>query len=304
MSVSSAHHQILTLLLSLTPAIGHAQTAVANHNLALHTGPSSKTTVLANLAPQDEMTLIVGTPTHGYYEVRLPNGGLGWAYGKYISIDTSGTGSSRGGPSSGASGQPPEGGPPETYRGCDLEGTATSEKFRALNVLKNRITQPGSADIDRGATLNAILAPGSDSTRWSETKGASVVAYVAEVKHGAVETVNCGDSLQPYEDTHIELVGQAADAGVKNPVIAEVTPRWRDYMKGKSHDWSTPTLRATLRHHWVRFTGWLMKDFQHAGQADNTNPGGVGAGNWRATAWEIHPITDFKLCPNDSPAGC
>jgi hypothetical protein len=34
-------------------------------------------------------------------------------------------------------------------------------------------------------------------------------------------------------------------------------------------------------------------DSQHANAAENTNPG--GANNWRATAWEIHPVTDIQI---------
>lgn len=293
------HHMALGVLLMILPATGNAQTAVAIRSVNLHKGPSSKHAVIGHLAPPDEMTLIAATATNGYYNVRLPDGAQGWVYGKYIAIDTS-----RADSSGGVSPVPPveTGGPLEVYRGCDFQGTAASAKFRALNVLKNRITRPGASDVDQRATVDAVLAPGADETRWNESKGASVVAYVADVKHGAVETVNCGDSQEQYEDTHIELVSQAADAGNKHPMIAEVTPRWREYMSGQGQDWSTPTLTTTLRHHWMRFTGWLMNDFQHAPQADNTNPG--GSGNWRGSVWEIHPITDIKPCPNDSPNGC
>ena len=36
-------------------------------------------------------------------------------------------------------------------------------------------------------------------------------------------------------------------------------------------------------------------DEQHQGDAENTD---VGAGNnWRATAWEIHPVTDIRAVP-------
>jgi hypothetical protein len=36
-----------------------------------------------------------------------------------------------------------------------------------------------------------------------------------------------------------------------------------------------------------------MFDFEHVHEAENTNPGGVR--NWRATCWEIHPVTGFKI---------
>jgi hypothetical protein len=40
-------------------------------------------------------------------------------------------------------------------------------------------------------------------------------------------------------------------------------------------------------------SGWMTFDSQHANAAENTKPG--GANNWRATAWEIHPVTDIQI---------
>ena len=36
-----------------------------------------------------------------------------------------------------------------------------------------------------------------------------------------------------------------------------------------------------------------MFDTMHLNQAENTNPGGDK--NWRATCWEIHPVTAIKV---------
>jgi uncharacterized protein YgiM (DUF1202 family) len=274
----------------LVPHILAAQTAVVARNVNLRKGHSSQTGVVRLLTPPDELILITLTATDGYYHVRLPDGVKGWVWGHNISIDTAEI----------APAAP--GGPPESYHGCDLEGTATSAKFKTLNKLKNRITKPAANALDPTATIDAILAPGPDLTRWNESQGASIVVYVAEVKRGADETVNCGETEEIEEDTHIELVAKVSDAGQKKPMIAEVTPRWREYVSTQGMDWTTPTLKTSLRHKWVRFTGWLMSDFAHAPQAENTNPG--GAHNWRGTVWEIHPITEIKVCPNNSPVGC
>ena len=40
---------------------------------------------------------------------------------------------------------------------------------------------------------------------------------------------------------------------------------------------------------WVRIRGWMLFDVEHQNQSKNTAPGRER--NWRATAWEIHPIT-------------
>jgi hypothetical protein len=50
---------------------------------------------------------------------------------------------------------------------------------------------------------------------------------------------------------------------------------------------------------WVEFTGWLMFDTMHVDGAENTNPGDPM--NWRATCWEIHPVTSFKVLANPPP---
>jgi hypothetical protein len=64
-------------------------------------------------------------------------------------------------------------------------------------------------------------------------------------------------------------------------------------MKAEGVDWSTKALRSKLLGRWVTFTGWMLFDEEHASQAENTNPGRPR--NWRATAWEIHPVTQIVV---------
>jgi hypothetical protein len=80
-------------------------------------------------------------------------------------------------------------------------------------------------------------------------------------------------------------------------VIVEVTPPMRDRARARGVDWSVDALRAKLVGRHVRFTGWLLFDSEHADEAENTNPG--GRDNWRATAWEIHPVTDIVVAGED-----
>lgn len=63
--------------------------------------------------------------------------------------------------------------------------------------------------------------------------------------------------------------------------------------KEKGADWSTATLRKTIKGKTVRVTGWLFFDQNHADEAENTTPGREK--NWRATAWEVHPVTDIQI---------
>jgi len=76
-------------------------------------------------------------------------------------------------------------------------------------------------------------------------------------------------------------------------VILEVTPNLRDWATQQGIDWSEQTLQAQLTGHWVEFEGWLYFDVGHAEESENTHP--HTAENWRATAWEIHPITKIRI---------
>lgn len=174
---------------------------------------------------------------------------------------------------------------------------------RLANRLKNRVTFPSPSDIDSRATLAALLEQDDDEDRWDQARGASVVGFVAAVKATGAESVNCGETNRTYTDTHIDIVLSQGDAGdLSRHVVVEVTPRWRAYMETQGENWSSTALRQRLRRRWVRFTGWLFWDFHHRGEARNTNPNGSNI--WRATAWEIHPVTEIRVCPNNSAQGC
>src|SRR5713226_2917472 len=179
------------------------------------------------------------------------------------------------------------------FDGCPPEGSAHSERIRRLNDLKNRGAAPGDSDIDSSVTLAALLAPGDDRARWDEGKAAEVSGYVFRVKSGGKETTNCGATDPPDEDTHIELVLSPDDSAKSRRVIVEVTPRWRAAMQAQGEDWSTSALKATIEGHWVRIRGWLFFDAEHWNQSENTAPGNPS--DWRATAWEIHPITRIEV---------
>jgi hypothetical protein len=175
---------------------------------------------------------------------------------------------------------------------CGLAGSATGTPGKTLNRHKNRWTAPEEDQIDSEVSLGAMLAPGNDTDRFDQEKGATIRGYVVNVKKGGKETCNCGAANPVDIDTHIE-VALSADAPETERVIVEVTPRIRKQMSEQGVDWTTEGLDGLCKGKWVQFTGWLLFDSMHADAAENTNPG--GARNWRATCWEIHPVTNIQV---------
>jgi uncharacterized protein YgiM (DUF1202 family) len=283
----------LALALAFVCSTASAQTAVVTRNVNLRTDPSSAATIIRLLEPPDELTILDPEMVNGYYEVRAAGGEHGWVWARNVRA-------TNGAPAA-ASAAAGRSGPPEIYRGCPLEGSAVQDHRKESNRKKNRITAPGQADIDTAVTIAALLRSGDDANRWSDARAASIVAYVVDVKKGGEETVNCGETDIRYRDTHLDVVQSPDDRRKIVRVIAEVTPRWRAYMQQQGENWSTPALKQRLQGRWVRFTGWIFWDFEHADEAEHTNAGGDR--NWRATAWEIHPITEINVCPT-TPEAC
>jgi hypothetical protein len=181
----------------------------------------------------------------------------------------------------------------ETLDGCPLDGDASSAAVRELNRLKNRFTPPDPQQIDPSVTLAVLLEPGDDRGRWSARRAAEITGYVWDVKVGGVETVNCRATDPAHRDTHIELVLDPMNGGENHRVIVEVTPRIRFLAEQRGEDWSTSALRDHFQGRWVRVRGWLLFDTEHESQSVNTAPNRPR--DWRATAWEIHPVTSLEV---------
>ncbi|HEY8188235.1 MAG TPA: hypothetical protein VIF64_19355 [Pyrinomonadaceae bacterium] len=183
---------------------------------------------------------------------------------------------------------------PKPFEGCPPEGrgkiTAThphgelSKPKQDLNLLKNRDTPPDV--IDHSVTLARILTPSEDKS-FKNLMGAEIVGYVAHVKRGeAKETCNC--SRKDIADIHIEVVLNEADKDISSKyMIVEISPRFQAELGNLA------SVKSALQGHWVKFTGWMMNDVVHRTNAKNTNPHGKNI--WRATSWEIHPVTAFKV---------
>ena len=175
-------------------------------------------------------------------------------------------------------------------RNCPSAGIALTVRARDLHRLKNRTALPQPADFDSRITLDALLQPGDDTNRWSTNRAARIQGEVIDVAYAGTEATNCFNPSR--RDIHIDIATRK-DAAKNERVVLEVTPPMREWARLQGMDWSAETLHAQLVGHWCEFEGWLYFDIGHAEEAENTAPNKPK--NWRATAWEIHPITKITV---------
>jgi len=183
----------------------------------------------------------------------------------------------------------------DVFKGCPLPGTAKSKCGGTLNRLKNRYATPTA--VNSAITLSTILAPGNDADRWSTSDAAEMTGYVASVEHGGFkESCNCG--RKDLQDIHINVVADLSQ--IDDPtkyVIAEITPRMQRINPSWTFKWA-----KKLKGKRVRFTGWMLFDGMHSLESLNTKDeahqrcGSLEVNEiWRATAWEIHPVTNIEV---------
>lgn len=184
----------------------------------------------------------------------------------------------------------------KAFDGCPAIGNGKATKTNpdgALSVPKQDLNKKKNRDdpptkITSSITLEQIMKP-SNNEKFQETQGASIVGFVAHVKAGEPEeTCNCARA--DIKDIHIEVVLKESDREKSSKyMVVEISPRWQEKLG------DLKSVKAQLEGHWVRFTGWMLYDYIHKSNAKNTNP--TGKAIWRATAWEIHPVTSFKVVP-------
>jgi hypothetical protein len=171
-------------------------------------------------------------------------------------------------------------------RDCPSVGFALTTNARNLHRLKNRTAFPQAVDFDSRVTLDQLLQPGDDRNRWSTERAARIQGQVIDVAYAGIEATNCFSPCR--RDIHI-LVAKQKDAAKNEQVVVEVTPN----LQQQGIDWTEQTLQGQLVAHWCEFEGWLHFDVGHAEESENTAP--HNPGNWRATAWELHPVTKITV---------
>lgn len=171
---------------------------------------------------------------------------------------------------------------------CPESGIAFTGERREFHRLKNRTAVPRPEDFDSRITLTALLQPGDDTDRWSESRAGRIEGFVVSVNSAGVELANC----YVRRDIHVNIATRL-DAPLSEQVVVEITPRFRDTQALLGNDWSEENLKRMLLKRWCYFEGWLLFDRSHAKESENIVPGRKE--NWRATVWEIHPVTTFGV---------
>lgn len=175
-------------------------------------------------------------------------------------------------------------------RNCPSAGLGLTRNARETHRLKNRINLPQDRDFNPQVSIDELLKPGDDRERWSTQQAARIQGYVVAVAYARPEAANCYVLWRC--DIHIN-VAKRRDAPLSEQVVVEVTPNFRDWAAQRGMDWSESTLRGQLLGHWVELEGWMFFDAGHVEEAENTAPNNPR--NWRATAWEIHPVTRITV---------
>lgn len=217
--------------------------------------------------------------------------------------------------------------------GCSNSDTPRYDAF--LNLMKNQLVsrdQPVQKTFttlkdfqDLDARLPAGLKKGNhgefrtELAALGEGRVFATTGYLYYVSKAGAESVNCNLTAAEAIDLHIgigfdkSLAAQVrelrkARKGIPTElkrrlmmesVVVEMTPHFRATV---AEAWSFEGVRAQEGMP-VRVTGQLMADNEHNIRSQNCAlPGADLAKCWRASAWELHPVTRLEVCANES--GC
>jgi hypothetical protein len=177
------------------------------------------------------------------------------------------------------------------YKHCRACGTAKRSDGKRLNVEKNRDEGADNVEV---LTIPQIRRP-SNNDKFTAEMPVEVTGFVASVVPGGTqETCNCARS--DLQDIHINVVATPQERNnEKRYVIVEFTPRWQEQfgLDNSNYKEMLKEVKKEIEGKWVLFQGWMMYDSMHVGESESTAPGRKK--NWRATPWEVHPITYYEV---------
>jgi hypothetical protein len=305
---------IFALTLAFSAGAAMAQTAAVTRNLVIHASAASSGAALEHLQPPATVTVLDPQVTNGYLHVRSAAGNEGWAYASSLRLTPATPPEGTGSNPAPFSDQIDSTWPKPTPTGAtftslegDTCGPAGTSGDSSTNRRKDRIDEPTSYfSVSFDAVADLAFPHGAPRSReqWTTAQLGQITPYegvpitligylVDQIKEEGKETANCGLTEHDEVDWHMYLTRDfVADDGKKHKgeaVVVETTPRLRQ----KHQNWHLDVLRRWVnKNEPVRISGWLLIDPEH--QSDI-------AQGYRATIWEIHPITHIEVSNTDHP---
>jgi hypothetical protein len=224
----------------------------------------------------------------------------------------------------------------EGVRGCHMEyptGCSKAARYDAyLNLLKNQLPAAGErpiralsradfAELDKNTPVELTKGNHADFkdqlAKLGEGRLHTTIAYLYYAQNGGgSESSNCQLSDADAIDFHVGIgfdakladavkkkrlrTGKLTDAQTDSlndtSIVVEMTPHYRLRFKP---DWTLDAVRAATGRQ-VKVTGILLVDNEHNNTKDNCALGNK-PGCWRASTWELHPVTQFLVCRTDTP---
>ena len=165
-------------------------------------------------------------------------------------------------------------------------------QHRYLDEQKNRTAIPAHYEPLTFAEFLALpavperyTAPDWEIVSAQTQRNVSLEGYIAEV----IQAADGATYGRPPEqgDLHVHLRAarqpRCGVGGLRNQqIVTEVTPHFQSPKTGWSYEALLDLCQRQAR---VRISGWLLHDYQHIRD--------IGA--WRASAWEIHPVTNIEV---------
>ena len=171
---------------------------------------------------------------------------------------------------------------------------ATFVTFQKLQtaIVKKKIDKWSPAKLPPDRSIFHDLITTTNGDVLGEESVVKLVAYVAEVKRGGKEDVNCKLTKSAFIDLHVVLVSHP-DAEECRSVTAEVIPHFRPVA------WDAATIATPEVP--MRFTGQLFVDASHKVCRDGEPIRGQPA---RFSSWEIHPVYAIDVCKFATKSRC
>ena len=170
-----------------------------------------------------------------------------------------------------------------------VKGTATPIQYTTFTTLEAAVTEPQRKAAKTDRTVLKNVAGNLGEGTLVRYVGYLLDAHVSNVGKG--ELVNCKTGGQPFNDIHIELVDKLGEDDDCLSVTAEMSPHLRP------ESWIGLAGMTIKRQ--VRVTGPLFFDGSHRACHGTVRPS-----PHRISVWEIHPVYQFEVCKNNSPATC